>query len=54
LVAARSLVELLRVAVSVLGEGDSAAVVSDEAEVSPVEAARLLDISRQCVDRLIA
>jgi excisionase family DNA binding protein len=30
------------------------AVVSDEAEVSPAEAAKLLGVSRQYVDRLIA
>jgi excisionase family DNA binding protein len=35
-------------------DGESVAVVSDEAEVSPAEAAQLLGVSRQYVDRLIA
>jgi excisionase family DNA binding protein len=50
----RSLVELLRVAADALVDGDSVAVVSDEAEVTPAEAAKLLGVSRQYVDRLIA
>lgn len=50
----RSLVELLRIAAEVLVDGDAVAMVSDEAEVSPVEAAKLLGVSRQYVDRLIA
>lgn len=50
----RSLVEVLRVAVGALEEGESVAVVSDEAEVTPAEAAKLLGVSRQYVDRLIA
>ena len=50
----RSLVELLRVAAGALEEGESVAVVSDEAEVTPAEAAKLLGVSRQYVDRLIA
>ncbi|MGH9190975.1 MAG: excisionase family DNA-binding protein [Acidimicrobiales bacterium] len=50
----RSLVELLRVAAGALEDGESLAVVSDEAEVTPAEAAKLLSVSRQYVDRLIA
>jgi excisionase family DNA binding protein len=49
-----SLVELLRVAAGALEDGESAAVVSDEAQVTPTEAAKLLGVSRQYVDRLIA
>jgi excisionase family DNA binding protein len=37
-----------------LGGGDVVALVSEEAEVSPAEAARLLGVSRQYVDRLVA
>lgn len=50
----RSLVELLRVASGSLVEGESLAMVSEEAEVTPAEAAKLLGVSRQYVDRLIA
>ena len=50
----RSLVELLRVAADALVDGDSVAMVSDEAEVTPTEAAKLLGVSRQYVDRLVA
>lgn len=34
--------------------GDSEVVVSEDAEVSPAEAAQLLGVSRQYVDRLVA
>ena len=50
----RSLVELLRRAADVLVDGEAVAMVSDDAEVTPAEAARLLGVSRQYVDRLIA
>jgi excisionase family DNA binding protein len=50
----RSLVDLLRVAAGALVEGESVAMVSEEAEVTPAEAAKLLGVSRQYVDRLIA
>ena len=50
----RSLVELLRIASSSLVEGESLAMVSEQAEVTPAEAAKLLGVSRQYVDRLIA
>ncbi len=49
----RAVVEVLRVASGVLVAGDSVAMVSEEAEVTPAEAARLLGVSRQYVDRLI-
>jgi excisionase family DNA binding protein len=50
----RPLVEVLVAAAESLDDGDTVAVVSEEAEVSPAEAARLLGVSRQYVDRLIA
>lgn len=50
----RSLVELLRHAADVLVDGEAVAIVSDEAEVTPAEAAKLLGVSRQYVDRLVA
>lgn len=49
-----SLVRLLIAGADRLGEGDSVAVVSEAAEVSPAQAAQLLGVSRQYVDRLIA
>jgi excisionase family DNA binding protein len=49
-----SLVRLLMAGADRLGEGDSVAVVSEAAEVSPAQAAQLLGVSRQYVDRLIA
>lgn len=49
-----SLVRLLVAGAGALGEGDSLALVSEEAEVSPAEAAKLLGVSRQYVDRLVA
>lgn len=50
----RSLVQVLLLAAHALEDGDTVAVVNEEAEVSPSEAARLLGVSRQYVDRLIA
>ena len=49
-----SLVRLLVAGAGALGEGASLALVSEEAEVSLAEAAKLLGISRQYVDRLVA
>lgn len=49
-----SLVRLLAAGACVLGDGDSVALVSEETELSPAEAARLLGVSRQYVDRLVA
>ena len=50
----RSLVKALMVAAGSLEGGDTVAIVSEEAEVSPAQAAKLLGVSRQYVDRLIA
>jgi len=49
-----SLVRLLVVGAGALGDGESVVLVSEEAEVSPAEAAKLLGVSRQYVDRLVA
>lgn len=49
----RSLVRVLRAAADAFEESGRVAVVSEEAEVSPAEAAKLLGVSRQYVDRLI-
>ena len=49
-----SLVRLLMVGAGALSDGASLAVVSEEAELSPAEAAKLLGVSRQYVDRLVA
>ncbi len=49
-----SLVRLLAAGAGVLGDGDAVALVSEETELSPAEAARLLGVSRQYVDRLVA
>ena len=49
-----SLVRLLAAAAGVLGDGDTVALVSEGTELSPAEAARLLGVSRQYVDRLVA
>lgn len=49
-----SLVRLLTVGTDALRGGDAIALVIEEAEVSPSEAARLLGVSRQYVDRLVA
>jgi excisionase family DNA binding protein len=50
----RSLVRVLLAALGSLDEGNTVAIVPEEAEVSPAQAARLLGVSRQYVDRLIA
>lgn len=49
-----SLVRLLTVGTDALRCGDAVALVIEGAEVSPAEAARLLGVSRQYVDRLVA
>jgi excisionase family DNA binding protein len=49
-----SLVRVLLTAADVLEEGDAVVLVNEEAEVSPSQAAKLLGVSRQYVDRLIA
>ncbi|MGH9093098.1 MAG: excisionase family DNA-binding protein, partial [Acidimicrobiales bacterium] len=49
----RSLVHVLAVAAESLRSGDAVAVLREDIEVSPAEAARLLGVSRQYVDRLI-
>jgi hypothetical protein len=48
-----SLVEALLAAADSLDLGDSVAIMSQEAEVSPAQAAKLLGVSRQFVDRLV-
>lgn len=50
----RSLVHVLLAAADSLDEGDSVVIVAEEAEVSPAQAAKLLGVSRQYVDRLVA
>lgn len=49
-----SLVRVLLVAADVLEDGDTVVLVNEEAEVSPAQAAKLLGVSRQYVDRLVA
>lgn len=49
-----SLVRVLLTAADVLEDGDAVVLVNEEAEVSPAQAAKLLGVSRQYVDRLIA
>jgi excisionase family DNA binding protein len=48
------LVEVLSAAAGLLARGDTVAVVGEQSEVSPARAARLLGVSRQYVDRLVA
>lgn len=48
-----SLVEALLAAADSLDVGDSVAIISQQAEVSPAQAAKLLGVSRQFVDRLV-
>lgn len=48
------LVEALSAAADLLARGDTVAVVGEQSEVSPARAARLLGVSRQYVDRLLA
>jgi hypothetical protein len=50
----RPLVEALVAAADSLDGGDVVAVLSEEVEVSPAQAAKLLGVSRQYVDRLVA
>ncbi len=50
----RSLVRILVAATGSLDDGDAVAIVAEESEVSPAQAARLLGVSRQYVDRLVA
>jgi excisionase family DNA binding protein len=49
-----SLVEVLFAAIDVLQDGDTLALVNEQSEVTPAQAAKLLGVSRQYVDRLIA
>jgi len=48
-----SLVEVLRAAADSLDAGASVAIVDQDAEISPAQAAKLLGVSRQYVDRLV-
>lgn len=48
-----SLVRVLLAAADALEDGDTVVLVNEEAEVSPAQAAKLLGVSRQYVDRLI-
>lgn len=48
------LLRVLLAAADVLEDGDTVVLVNEEAEVSPAQAAKLLGVSRQYVDRLIA
>jgi excisionase family DNA binding protein len=48
------LLRVLLAAADLLEDGDAVVLVNEEAEVSPAEAAKLLGVSRQYVDRLIA
>lgn len=50
----QSLIRLLAAGADALGDGDSVALVNEESELSPAEAAKLLGVSRQYVDRLVA
>ncbi|MGI8756261.1 MAG: helix-turn-helix domain-containing protein [Acidimicrobiales bacterium] len=50
----QSLVRLLVAGAEALRTGDSLVLVRQEEEVSPAEAAKLLGVSRQYVDRLVA
>ncbi len=50
----RPLIEALVAAADSLDDGSTVAVMSEEAEVSPAQAAKLLGVSRQYVDRLVA
>lgn len=49
-----SLVRVLLAAAVPLHDGETVAVVRAEAEISPAQAAKLLGVSRQYVDRLVA
>ena len=48
-----SLVEALLATAASFDAGDTVAIVSENAEVTPAEAAKLLGVSRQYVDRLV-
>lgn len=50
----RPLVEALVAAAESLDDGDAVAIVGEEAAVSPAQVAKLLGVSRQYVDRLVA
>ncbi len=50
----RPLVEALIAVAESLDDGDAIAVVREATEVSPAQAAKLLGVSRQYVDRLVA
>jgi hypothetical protein len=50
----RPLIQAIFSVAITLSEGNTVAVVSEEAEVSPAQAANLLGVSRQYVDRLLA
>lgn len=50
----RSLVKVLAAAAGALRDGDTVALVNEDAEVTPAQAAKLLGVSRQYVDRLLA
>jgi hypothetical protein len=50
----RPLIEAIFSVATTLSVGNTVAVVSEEAEVSPAQAAELLGVSRQYVDRLVA
>ncbi len=49
-----SLVRVLLAAAAPLHDGETVAVVREAAEISPAQAAKLLGVSRQYVDRLVA
>ena len=49
----RPLIQAIFSVAFTLSEGNTVAVVSEEAEVSPAQAADLLGVSRQYVDRLV-
>jgi len=49
-----SLVALITAGAGALGQGSALTLMREEAEVSPAEAAKLLGVSRQYVDRLVA
>ena len=49
-----SLVALITAGAGALGQGSALTLMREEAEVSPSEAAKLLGVSRQYVDRLVA
>jgi excisionase family DNA binding protein len=48
-----SIVSVLRAAAGPLQSGETVAIINEETEVSPAQAARLLGVTRQYVDRLM-